>query len=109
MTDNPKDDILFKSIFQSSVEGILVIDSNGFIVKANPAGEQMFGYNTQELIQKKVECLIPSQYIEHHKSHRGHYAAQPKARRMGQDLDLWGLKKDGSQFQLKKYFFILKD
>lgn len=101
MIDNPKDNILFKSIFQSSVEGILVVDDKGLIIKANPASEQMFGYSLQELIHKEVESLIPSQFKNNHKSHRANYSSKPKARRMGHDLDLWGLKKDGSQFQLE--------
>jgi PAS domain S-box-containing protein len=60
MIDNPKDDILFKSFFQSSVEGILIVEDNGSIIKANPASEQMFGYKSNELFQKEVESLIPS-------------------------------------------------
>ncbi|MEZ7505554.1 PAS domain S-box protein [Flavobacterium sp. Arc2] len=101
MIDNLKDDILFKSIFQSSVEGILVIDDNGLIIKANPASEQMFGYKSNELIQKEVESLIPAEFKNNHKSYRDNYSTKPKARRMGHNLDLWGLKKDGSQFQLE--------
>ena len=49
MIDELKDNILFKSIFHSSVEGILVINDSGVIIKANPASEQMFGYNQQKV------------------------------------------------------------
>ncbi|MCW2119405.1 PAS domain-containing sensor histidine kinase [Flavobacterium sp. 7A] len=101
MSDNVKDNILFKSIFHSSVEGILVVDDEGFIIKANPTAEKMFGYDTNELIQKKVENLIPSQFKNNHQLHREDYSIKPKARSMGHDLDLWGLRKDGSQFQLE--------
>ncbi|QRM90800.1 PAS domain S-box protein [Lacinutrix sp. WUR7] len=101
MIDELKDNILFKSIFHSSVEGILVINDSGVIIKANPASEQMFGYNKQELINKTVEDLIPNQFKKNHKSHRDKYSKKPKSRRMGLDLDLWGLKKDGSQFPLE--------
>nr|WP_321227958.1 PAS domain S-box protein [uncultured Psychroserpens sp.] len=101
MIDELKDNVLFKSIFQSSVEGILVINDSGVIIKANPASEQMFGYNKQELINKTVEDLIPNKFKKNHESHRAKYSKKPKSRRMGQDLDLWGLKKDGSQFPLE--------
>ncbi|MBE0391899.1 PAS domain-containing sensor histidine kinase [Flavobacterium sp. PL002] len=101
MSDSAKDNLLFKNIFHSSVEGILVIDDKGLIIKANPAGEQMFGYSSQELIHQDVESLIPSRFKNTHHSHRANYNSKPKARRMGHDLDLWGLKKDGSQFQLE--------
>ncbi|AWG23199.1 hypothetical protein FFWV33_17525 [Flavobacterium faecale] len=101
MSDSAKENLLFKNIFHSSVEGILVIDENGIIIKANPAGEQMFGYSSQELIHEDVENLIPSRFKNNHHSHRANYNSKPKARRMGHDLDLWGLKKDGTQFQLE--------
>ncbi|MBQ0786264.1 MAG: PAS domain S-box protein [Oceanihabitans sp.] len=101
MIDALKDNVLFKSIFHSSVEGILVINDAGLIIKANPASAQMFGYNEQELMNKTVENLIPNQYQKNHESHRAKYSKKPKSRRMGQDLDLWGLKKDGSQFPLE--------
>ncbi|WP_452229136.1 sensor histidine kinase [Lacinutrix sp. MEBiC02404] len=96
-----KDTNLFKNIFQSSVEGILISNEFGVIIKANPAIEKMFGYKTDELITKKVEDLIPDKFKKKHKSYRSQYGKSLNARRMGQDLDLWGLKKDGSQFPLE--------
>lgn len=92
---------LFKSIFQSSVEGILVVDAGGTIMKANLASEKLFGYNLGELIDKKVELLIPNNFKKKHKAHREKYVKKPKARQMGKSLDLWGLKKDGAQFPLE--------
>ncbi|TXD48629.1 PAS domain-containing sensor histidine kinase [Polaribacter sp. IC073] len=101
MSNQLQDIDLFKSIFQSSVEGILVVDVEGIIIKANPASEKLFDYNKGELINQKVENLIPNKFKKNHQNHREGYIAKPKARRMGQDLDLWGLKKNGSQFQLE--------
>jgi len=101
MMDKLKDNDLFKSIFQSSVEGILVINDSGVIIKANPASEYMFGYNKQELIDKTVENLIPNKFKKNHESHRIKYSKNPISRSMGQGLNLWGLKKDGSQFPLE--------
>ena len=101
MSSQLKDNILFKSIFQSSVEGILVIDDAGVIIKANPASQLMFGYNKDELIQKRLEILIPNKFKSNHKSHRIQFSKTPTSRRMGQNLDLWGLKKDGSEFPLE--------
>ncbi|MCL5129287.1 PAS domain-containing sensor histidine kinase [Algibacter sp. L4_22] len=91
----------FQDIFQSSVEGILVVDSDGIIIKANPASEELFGYKTRELITQKVENLIPNKFKINTKSHREGYIVKPKTRTMSQNLDLWGLKKNGSQFPLE--------
>lgn len=101
MNKDLQDIELFQGIFQSSVEGILVVSADGIIIKANPASEQLFGYKERELILKKVESLIPNKFKEKHKSHREKYVVKPKARQMGQNLELWGLKKDGSQFPVE--------
>ena len=92
---------IFQSIFKSSVENILVVDDNGIIIKANPACEKLFGYDAGELIQQQVESLIPEKFKKYHKNYKENFKAKPKARRMGDDLELWGLKKDGSQFPLE--------
>ena len=92
---------MFQTIFEASVEGILVVGQDGFILRANTACESMFGYDSGEFEGKKVEDLIPKDFKKTHQTHRAKYARRPKARRMGQDLDLWGLKKDGSRFPLQ--------
>ncbi|MGC1205505.1 MAG: PAS domain-containing sensor histidine kinase [Flavobacteriaceae bacterium] len=91
----------FQGIFQSAVEGILVVDADGIIIKANPASEELFGYNEDGLIAHNIENLIPNKFKINHKSHREGYIVKPKARRMGKNLELWGLKKDGSLFPLE--------
>ncbi|EPR72343.1 sensor histidine kinase [Winogradskyella psychrotolerans RS-3] len=101
MSKELQDIELFQGIFQSSVEGIIVVDANGIIIKANPASEQLFGYQSGKLITQKVEHLIPNKFKKKHKGHREGYIVKPKARRMGRNLDLWGLKKDGSQFPIE--------
>jgi PAS domain S-box-containing protein len=101
MKDQVRDIAMFQTIFEASVEGILVVGQDGSVLKANSACESMFGYNNGELKGKKVEDLIPKQFKKTHETHRAKYTKRPKARRMGRDLDLWGLKKDGSQFPLE--------
>lgn len=101
MVDKLKDNKLFQGIFESAVEGILVVGQQGAIIRANPSIEKMFGYGKGELVHKKVEDLIPKTLRKSHKNHRAKYAKQPKKRVMGKELDLWGLKKDGSQFPLE--------
>jgi PAS domain S-box-containing protein len=91
----------FQDIFKSSVEGILVVDADGIIIKANPASEELFGYNEGGLFAHNIESLIPNKFKINHKSHREGYNVKPKARQMGKNLELWGLKKDGSQFPLE--------
>src|SRR6056297_91157 len=92
---------LYKAIFDSSVEGILVVGHDGSILEANKAGESIFGYAQGDLAGKKVEVLIPQKLEKKHTLYRRDYSKKPTVRSMGQNLDLWGLRKDGSQFPLK--------
>jgi PAS domain S-box-containing protein len=96
-----KEKDLFQSIFESSVEGILVVGTNGVILSANPAIEHIFGYAPRELINKNLEILIPEKFKKKHISHREGYAKNPKTRPMGRNLALLGLKKNGSKFPVK--------
>lgn len=96
-----QDIALFQGIFQASVEGILVVDAHGIIIRANPASEKLFGYATGELIAQNIQNLIPKKYKNKHKSHRKAYSIKPKTRKMGHNQKLWGLKKDDTQFPLE--------
>jgi PAS domain S-box-containing protein len=108
-----KDDTIFKRIFEFSIEGILVINENGYIIKANPAIEQMFGYNTGELLEKKVETIIPNKFQLKTDSHKTTYpkktiknctkicSAMCSVICLDEDLAEFGLKKDGSKFPLE--------
>ncbi|ARV15065.1 PAS domain-containing sensor histidine kinase [Polaribacter sp. SA4-12] len=96
-----KDDTIFKRIFEFSIEGILVIDDNGSIIKANPAIEQMFGYNTGELLEKKIETLIPNIFQITVGSHKITYLKKPITKRIGEDLDVFGINKNGSKFPIE--------
>lgn len=101
MKEETSDTALFKAIFESSVEGILVVALDGSIRRANAADEVMFGYSPGELNGKKVEVLIPQKFLKNHKSYRTEYSKKPKITPMGQDLDLWGFRKDGVRFPSK--------
>ncbi len=96
-----KEKDIFQSIFESSVEGILVVDTDGRLLSANPAVEHMFGYGPGELINKHLEILIPEKLRKNHLKQRQKFVKNPTARPMGENLDLFGLKKNGSKFPVK--------
>ena len=90
-----------EALFQHATEGILVVNQQGDIVRFNPSAEKLFGYASAELIGKKIEILIPQRFAHNHTSHRDQYANNPHSRPMGLGMELWGLKKDGSEFPLE--------
>ncbi|MDE3235614.1 MAG: PAS domain S-box protein [Bacteroidota bacterium] len=91
----------FKALFKYATEGILVIDQSGTIIMANPSSENLFGYEEGELIGKKIELLIPSRYTRHHEQYRTKYHRNPHPRSMGIGMDLFGKRKDNSEFNVE--------
>jgi PAS domain S-box-containing protein len=85
-------------LFEFSPDGILVTDGQGVIREANPRVAELFGYGRDELIGQPIEILVPQRFRGRHPQHRENYAAHPRARQMGAAMNLWGLRKDGSEF-----------
>lgn len=90
-----------EALFLYATEGILVVDASGEIVNINPSAERLFGYNRNELIGQKIEVLIPKRYTASHQKQRGDFGKKPHARSMGSGMDLFGMKKDGTEFPLE--------
>src|ERR1700744_3578747 len=89
---------LFKEVFTASPDAIVVTDKTGRITAVNPASGRLFGYGEFELIGSLVEILIPEPLRANHPHHRSVYAASPGPRPMGTGLELYGRRKDGSEF-----------
>jgi PAS domain S-box-containing protein len=89
---------VYERLFESSPNAILVVDAAGRITRANPQVEHFFGYTASELLGHPVEILIPERFRQVHPAHRGHFNDQPRMRPMGAGLELYGLRKDGTEF-----------
>lgn len=89
------------ALFLYATEGILVVNGVGDIVRINPSAEKLFGYEKGELLGKKIEVLIPKTLEAKHTQHRDGYSGNPHARAMGANRDLYGLKKDGTEFPVE--------
>jgi len=89
---------VYERLFESSPNAILVVDAAGRITRANPQVERVFGYTTSELLGHPVELLIPERFRQIHPEHRSDFKDQPRMRPMGAGLELYGLRKDGTEF-----------
>ena len=89
------------AIFQFATEGILVTNEKSEIININPSAEKLFGYEKGELIGQKIEVLIPKRYTKKHISHRDNFQENPHARSMGEGMELFGAKKDGTEFPVE--------
>lgn len=91
----------FREIFQTSAEGIIMIDESGKILLANPVSEKMFGYELEKLPGHHLEELLPERYRGKHLSFRKEFNQHPSPRRMGVGRDLRALRLDGSEFPVE--------
>jgi PAS domain S-box-containing protein len=86
------------NLFEVSPDAIFVTDAQGVIRGANPRAAELFGYGQAEFVGMRVEQLIPARFRGRHPEHRENYHAHPRMRQMGVALNLFGLRKDGSEF-----------
>ncbi len=91
----------FRRMVESAPDGFVIVDHQGRIALANAQVERMFGYRREELLGRPVEILIPERFREKHVGHRNEYAASPRPRPMGTGLELYGRRKDGSEFPVE--------
>ena len=94
-------DLAFEALFNNATIGIMTVDKSGTIVLANPYSLVQFGYEPNELNGKKIEVLIPDRFAKSHVKTRENYTVAPVSRPMGLGFDLYGRKKDGSEFPVE--------
>ncbi len=91
-------DLALENLFEFSPDAVFVVDAEGRIRNANPRATELFGYARIEFAGMHVEQLVPDRFRGGHPSHRENYNAHPRARQMGAALNLYGLRKDGTEF-----------
>jgi PAS domain S-box-containing protein len=90
-----------RSVLELAPDGIVIVDKDGSITFANSEAGKMFAYDAGELLGKPIEALIPERYRDRHVGHRADYAVEPRTRPMGIGLELYGLRKDGTEFPVE--------
>jgi PAS domain S-box-containing protein len=89
---------MLRQLFESSPDGLMIVDRRGVIVRVNKRAETIFGYDPGELVGFPIESLVPARLREAHQTHREGFHATPHARPMGQGFELYAIRKDGSEF-----------
>jgi PAS domain S-box-containing protein len=98
---NLQDIDLFKNIFELSIQGILVVDEDSLIIKANSASEKLFGFREGGLIHQKLENRIPKKFKNKDQNAQERHLDTLKENRLEDGFELFGFKEDGSKFPLE--------
>ena len=91
----------FRLVVEAAPNAMVMIDPAGKIVMVNTQAERVFGYSRAELVGQPVEMLVPERFRGHHPELRKTFFADPRPRPMGAGRDLYGLRKDGSEFPVE--------
>jgi PAS domain S-box-containing protein len=88
----------YQAFLEAAPDAIVVVDREGMIVGLNALTEAMFGYSREELLDQRVELLVPQRFHADHRIDRSTYSHAPRTRPMGLDRELWGRRKSGEEF-----------
>jgi len=91
----------FRALLEAAPDAMVIVNDHGHITLVNAQAERLFGYRSAELVGQGIAVLIPRRLRAQHRHHVRGYIHDAAARPMGGGLELFGLRKDGSEFPVE--------
>lgn len=108
----------FGQVVEAAPSAMVMVNQRGDIVLVNAQAERIFGYGREELLGRSVEILVPERHRDAHVTFRNEFHAHPATRQMGKGRELYGIRKDGTEFpveiglnpiEMEEGLFVLSD
>jgi PAS domain S-box-containing protein len=93
-------DATTRLILDTSPDAVVITNRDGRIMRVNAQIDHLFGYKQEEVLGEKIEILIPERFHNQHVEHRAYYNRKPHRRPMGIGLELFGQRRDGTEFSV---------
>jgi PAS domain S-box-containing protein len=91
----------FRQAVAAAPSGMIMVGPSGRMVLVNPEAEASFGYTAEEMLRQPLEMLVPPRFSDRHPALRGRFFDAPASRPMGAGRELFGRRKDGTEFPVE--------
>jgi len=101
VSNDGKVEATFRNLLEAAPDAMIVVSGEGNMIFVNARTKILFGYDQDEILGQKIEMLVPERFRSSHLGHRKQFSAENRARPMGTGVQLYGLRRDGSEFPVE--------
>ncbi len=101
LSERRRIDERFRRVVESAPNAMVMVNHHGSIEMVNTQAERLFDYSRAEMLGQKIEILVPDRFRHGHPTKRDMFLHAPQSRPMGAGRDLFGRRKDGSEFPIE--------
>lgn len=90
-----------RSVVNTAIDGIVIIDEHGIVQSVNPAFEDLFGYFSEEIVGDSINKIMPDDYATQHDVFLKRYLTTGRRAIIGNTREFFAVRADGSLFPVE--------